>query len=156
MVAGSAAGARITGTNGSQDICHPETAWITGGGREEMSTGGAEPTLHSLEVFGTIQSHGGASALTCHSWGWALTRWTGIIPAASYNSEEGWMETKEAVSAVDTEKKHTRKHTHTHTHLSAPQRLRLTKIATIMFRHMQKVSQSYSISLFHHTFHYNG
>lgn len=103
MVAGSAAAARITGTNGSQDICHPDTAWITGGGREEMSTGGAEPTLHSPEVVGTIHSHGGASALTCHSWGWALTRWTGIIPAASYNSE-----TEEAVRAVDTGRKQIR------------------------------------------------
>ncbi len=107
MVAGSAAAARITGTNGSQDICHPETVWITGGGRgrEEMSTGGAEATLHSPEVFGTIQSHGGASALTCHSWGWALTRWSGIIPAASYIAQKkgGWY--RESCPCSDTEKK---------------------------------------------------
>jgi len=105
MVAGSTAAARITGTNGSQDIGHPETVWITGGGREEMSTGGAEATLHSPEVFGTIQSHGGASALTCHSWGWALTRWTGIILAASYIAQKRMDGYRESCPCSDTREK---------------------------------------------------
>lgn len=101
MLAGSAAAARITGTNGSQDICHPDTAWITGGGREEMRTGGDAATLHSPELVGITQSHGAASALMCHSWGWALTRWTGIIPAASYTDRT---ENVEDVRGVDTGK----------------------------------------------------
>lgn len=101
MLAGSAAAACITGRNGSRDICHPDTAWITGGGREEMRTGGDAATLQSPELFGITQSHGGASTLMCHSWGWALTRWTGIISAASYtNRTENMVDVRE----VDTGK----------------------------------------------------